>query len=293
MGKKAEKAVVTVMSPALAAEAQLGLKDMVADKVVLTLELTELEKAKDTWSMSEDEKVEFGVARKEIGTGLFKNGRLSLALQRYQKVADLFNYIDNFKEENKTKAKELKKVCELNKAACYLKLKEFSEAKKSCEAVLKEESQNVKAIYRRSQAEMGLKNFPECIRDCKRVIELDPQNKDARALLQQAHKGQREEDKKSKGLFANMCKALGKGPIPEPYKAKRPREDDMDDEDDNEGDEEEGVPVAEDKDVPVAKEEDVPVAEDKDVPMAEDEDMPVAKDETKEEEDVPMAAAGA
>merc|ERR1712070_1144046 len=94
--------------------------------------------------------------------------------------------------------------------------------KKACATVLKEESQNVKALYRRAQAEHGLKNFSDCIRDCKRVVELDAQNKEARAL-------QKEEDKKSKGLFANMCKALGKGPIPEPYKAKRPHEDDMDD----------------------------------------------------------------
>lgn len=183
--------------------------------------------------MSEEEKVEFGVARKEIGTGLFKSGRMSLALQRYKKVAELFSYIDNFKEENKTKAKELKNACELNKAACYLKLKEFTEAKKSCDVVIKEESQNIKAIYRRAQAEMGLKNFPECIRDCKKVVELDVRNKDARTLLQQAQQGQKEEDKKSKGLFANMCKALGKGPIPEPYRAKRPRKDEMD-EDENE-----------------------------------------------------------
>merc|ERR1739845_274950 len=60
------------------------------------------------------------------------------------------------------------------------------------------------------------------ILDCKRVINIDAQNKDARALLKQAQAGQKEDDKKSKGMFANMCKALGKGPIPEPYKAKGP-----------------------------------------------------------------------
>merc|ERR1712151_599883 len=181
--------------------------------------------------MSEEEKIEFGVARKEVGSGLFKSGRLSLALQRYKKVTELFSYIDNFKEENKTKAKELKRVCELNKAACHLKLKDFVEAKKSCDAVIKEESHNVKAYYRRAQAELGLKNFPECIRDCKKVLEMEPQNRDVRTLLQQAQTGQKEEDKKSKGLFANMCKALGKGPIPEPGKSKPPLDNDEEDED--------------------------------------------------------------
>merc|ERR1712039_522844 len=51
----------------------------------------------------------------------------------------------------------------------------------------------------------------------------------------QAQAGQKEVDKQAKGLFANMCKALGKGPIPEPGKSK-PIGDDMDDD--------EGVDVA-------------------------------------------------
>merc|ERR1711920_347329 len=129
------------------------------------------------------------------------------------------SYIDNLKEDNKPKAKALKQACDANKAACYLKLKDYAEAKNACNAVLKEDTQNVKAIYRRAQAELGLKNFLDCIKDCKKVVELDQQNKEARALLKQAQAGQKEEDKKAKGLFANMCKALGKGPIPPPGKA--------------------------------------------------------------------------
>jgi len=249
--KKGESAVLTVTAPGMAAEAQLGLKDVAADKVVLHMELLEFEKPKETYDMSEDEKVQFGVARKDVGAALFKSGRLSMALQRYKKVGDLFNYIDNFKDEkNKEKAKELKKACELNKAMCYLKLKDFSEAKKSCNAVLKDEVANVKAVYRRAQADYGLKNFQDCIRDCKRVVELDAQNKDARTLLKQAQLGQKEEDKKSKGLFANMCKALGKGPIPEPFVAKRSADDMGDgDEDDFDGDDAPMDGEAADKDV--------------------------------------------
>ena len=202
--KKGEKAVVTVTKPALAAEAQLGLATLKAEKVVLTLRLEDFEKAKDTWNMSEEEKLEFGTARKEVGAGLFKAGRFVMALQRYKKVADMFNYVDNFKEENKAKALELKKLCNLNKAACYLKMEEFFEARGACDAVLKEDAQNVKATFRRAQAQFGMKNFLDCIQDCKKVVELDAQNRDARLLLKKAQDGQKEEDKKSKGLFATM-----------------------------------------------------------------------------------------
>jgi len=231
--KKGEIAVVTVTGASAkgAAEAQLGLKGFAGEKIVFRVELQDFEKGKDTWSMSEEEKVEFGLARKEVATELFKSGRFAMALGRYKKIVELFNYIDNFKEENKEKAKDLKKVCELNKAACYLKIADYDEAKKACGEVLKNDSMNVKALYRKAQCDYHLKNFSDCMLGCKRVVEIDAQNKDARALMKQAQAGQKEEDKKSKGLFANMCKALGKGPIPPPFVEKKPTGD-MDDDDD-------------------------------------------------------------
>lgn len=106
----------------------------------------------------------------------------------------------------------------MNKAACFLRFNDHAGAKVSCNAVLKVRPENVKALYRRAQAEHGLKNYLESIRDCKSVLQIDSQNRDARTLLKQATAGQKEVDKMSKGLFANMCKALGKGPIPEPGK---------------------------------------------------------------------------
>merc|ERR1712083_826646 len=99
---------------------------------------------------------------------------------------------------------------------------------KTCDIVLKEDKQNVKALYRHGQCEYGLKNYAECIVDCKRIVQCDVQNKEARTLLRQAQAGQKEVDKQAKGLFQNMCKALGKGPIPEPGRTKHPQEDDVD-----------------------------------------------------------------
>jgi len=234
--KKGERAVLTsnahCRSDFRLTEALLGVKGD-SEKVVLTLELQDFDKPKETYDMSEEEKLEFGAARKDVGATLFKAGRLTMALERYKKVVELFNYIDNFKDDgNKQKAKDLKKLSELNKAAVYLKLADFSEAKKACNTVLKDEGQNVKALYRCAQAELGLKNFGDCIHLCKKVVDADAQNKEARVLLKQAQAGQKEEDKQSKGLFANMCKALGKGPIPPPFVAKK-EEDDMDDDEDD------------------------------------------------------------
>jgi len=233
--KKSEKAILTCARPSMCTEEKLGLKTISADKVVLTLEMQDFEKAKETYSMSEEEKVEFGAARKEVGSNLFRSGRIELAMQRYKKVTELFSYIDNFKEENKVKAKDLKKVCELNRAACQLKVKDFSEARTSCDNVLKEDAQNVKALFRKAQAEYGLKNFDESMRIVKKVVEIDPQNKEARALYKDAQAEQKKVDQQAKGLFAKMCGGLGKGPIPETGKSAAPMDEDFgDDENDAE-----------------------------------------------------------
>lgn len=232
--KKGEKSVLTCLTPALCEEQKLGLGALKGEKIILHCELLEFDKGKDTWSLSEDEKIAFGVERKAVGSELFKKGRTRLALDRYKKVGELFNYVDNFNEENKAKAKELKKVCELNQGACYVKLGNFTDGKKACNNVLKDDRDNVKALYRRGQCDLELKNFSEVMADMKKIIDLDPQNKPARALYKSAQVGQKAEDKKSQGLFVNMCKALGKGPIPEPGKAKAIAEDDEDDDDEDE-----------------------------------------------------------
>jgi len=250
--KKSEKAILTCSQPSCCAEEKLGLKAISAEKVVLTLEMQDFEKAKETHSMSEEEKVEFGAARKEVGSNLFRSGRIELAMQRYKKVTELFSYIDNFKEENKGKAKDLKKVCELNRAACLLKVKDFSEAKTSCNSILKEDAQNVKALFRKAQAEFGLKNFDETMRIVKKIVEVDPQNKEARALYKDAQAEQKKVDQQAKGLFAKMCEGLGKGPIPEPGKKVAPMDEDFDDEDDADLAEPPADPPAEGEDATMA-----------------------------------------
>lgn len=204
--KKGERAILTCSRPNSCTEPRLGLAP--SGETVMVLELVDFEKQKDQWELSEDEKVQRGQDRKEVGSNLFKQGRIELALERYKKVMDLFNYIDNFKEENKAKAKELKRLCDLNKAACHLKLKQHQDARRCCNNVLKDESENRKALFRRAQAAFGLYEYAECLRDIKRILELDPDNREAKVLYKQALVGQKEEDQKVKGMFAKMCKGI-------------------------------------------------------------------------------------
>jgi len=218
--KAGERAIVTVSKTELCGGAELGCPDLQKDRsqitakfseIVLTMSLESFEKAKDTWSMSEEEKVAFALSRKEVGGSLFKSGRIDMALHRYKKVVELFNYVDNFKDEdNKKKALELKRLCELNRAACCLKMLDFDGAKTSCDAVLKDERDNVKALFRRANAYYGRADNAEALADLNRVLELDEANSDAKGLMLRVKRARKEEDKKSKSMYAKMCGGLGK-----------------------------------------------------------------------------------
>jgi len=202
--KKGERALITSSRSDVAFDSWLCC-DAAVDKAVLTVELVDFVAGKAVWDMSHDEKIEYASSRKDIGGNLFKAKRTELALGRYSKVVEAFSYLEDFPDDLKQKAKELKKACELNRAACYLKVDNFSDAKKSSETVLKEDPTNTKALYRRAQASHGLKDFADCIRDMKQMVMNDPQNAEFRKLLEKARTAQKEEDRKAKATFAKMC----------------------------------------------------------------------------------------
>jgi len=243
--KKQEKALLTCTKPQHCVDAKMGLADLKCDKVVLTLELDEFEKGKDTWSMSEDEKIAHGEQRKVAAAGIFKAGRMELALKSYKGIVDLFNYIDNFKEQNKATANTLKRTCELNRAACLVKIGDWEAGRKACDTVLKDDSTNVKALFRRATCLKALGEIQEAIKDCKAILEQDKANADARRMIPQLKELQKKEDKKSQNMFGNMMKALGTFKTPSPQEAKKVVDDDEDDDEMGGDDDEDDEPMPE------------------------------------------------
>merc|ERR1712048_79965 len=209
--KKTEVALVTCAKPDSCDEPQLGLKGSAAadNPIVFKIEMLAFDKAKESWDMDETEKLGFAAARKDVAAKLVQGKRFALAAERYKKVSDLFSYVDNMQDENKTKAKELKKACELNKALCFLKLSDPTKAKKCCSGVLKDDPMNVKALFRRAQADVALKNFPDAMSDLKKILDTDASNTEAKRLLLEAKKGQKAADEKAKGMYSKMCGAFG------------------------------------------------------------------------------------
>ncbi|CAA3007348.1 peptidyl-prolyl cis-trans isomerase FKBP62-like [Olea europaea subsp. europaea] len=178
--KKGEIALVTVQ-PEHAfgpSESQQELAVVPGNSTVYyEVEMVSFVKEKESWDMSTPEKIEAAGKKKDEGNALFKTGKYERASKRYEKAVKLIEYDSSFGEDEKQQAKLLKVTCNLNNAACKLKLKDYKEAVKLCTKVLEIESQNVKALYRRAQAYIHLVDLDLAELDIKKALEIDPDNR--------------------------------------------------------------------------------------------------------------------
>ncbi|KAK9180684.1 hypothetical protein WN944_023818 [Citrus x changshan-huyou] len=178
--KKGEVALVTI-EPEYAFGSCSSEKELAIVPANSTLfyevELVSFIKEKESWDMNTQEKIEAAGKKKEEGNVLFKAGKYERASKRYEKAVNYIGYDSSFSDEEKQQAKVLKITCNLNNAACKLKLKEYKQAEKLCSKVLELDSKNVKALYRRVQAYIQLVDLDLAELDIKKALEIDPDNR--------------------------------------------------------------------------------------------------------------------
>ncbi|XP_022953866.1 peptidyl-prolyl cis-trans isomerase FKBP62-like [Cucurbita moschata] len=205
--KKGEIALVTI-----AQEYAFGSSESLQELAVVPpnstvyyeVELVAFDKEKESWDMNNQEKVEAAGKKKEEGNVLFKSGKFARASKRYEKAVKFIEYDSSFSEDEKKQAKALKVACNLNNAACKLKLKQYNEAEKLCTKVLELESSNVKALYRRAQAYIELADFDLAEFDIKKALDIDPNNRDVKLEYKTLKEKVKEYNKKDAKFYGNM-----------------------------------------------------------------------------------------
>ncbi|KAM1265581.1 hypothetical protein ACFX2J_035250 [Malus domestica] len=183
------------------------------------VELASFEKDKESWDMNTEEKIEAAGKKKEEGNALFKAGKYARASKRYEKAVKYIDYDSSFSEEAKKQAKVLKVACNLNDAACKLKLKDYKQAEKLCSKVLELEGRNVKALYRRAQAYIQLADLDLAELDIKKALEIDPNNRDVKLEHKTLKEKMKEYNKKEAKFYGNMFAKLTKSDSPDNNKA--------------------------------------------------------------------------
>lgn len=178
--------------------------------LIYEVELVSFVKEKESWDMNTAEKIEAAGKKKEEGNALFKVAKYFRASKKYEKAAKYIEYDTSFSEEEKKQSKPLKVTCNLNNAACKLKLKDYTQAEKLCTKVLEIESQNVKALYRRAQAYIQTADLELAEMDIKKALEIDPNNRDVKLEYRTLKEKQKEYNKKAAKFYGNMFARMSK-----------------------------------------------------------------------------------
>ncbi|XP_012252910.2 protein unc-45 homolog B [Athalia rosae] len=113
---------------------------------------------------------------KEKGNEAFKGGKWAEAESCYTNAV-------SFAEQGSSE----KSICYKNRAAVYLKQKEYTKAISDCDKSLEICPNDPKALFRRCQALHALERYEEAYRDARNVISVDPSNKAIQPILAELH----------------------------------------------------------------------------------------------------------
>lgn len=146
-----------------------------------TIDLTDVilpeDYEKESWQMTEDEKLKSIPDIKEKGNALFKEKNYEEACNVYAKGIGMLEQLMLAEKPNGEEwlaLNQLKIPLLLNYAQCKLMLKEYYAVIEHCTTVLKHDPDNVKALYRRGKAYIGAWDKTEATKDLRRAAELDP-----------------------------------------------------------------------------------------------------------------------
>ncbi|XP_042529210.1 peptidyl-prolyl cis-trans isomerase FKBP4 [Dipodomys spectabilis] len=177
-------------------------------ELIYELHLKSFEKAKESWEMSSEEKLEQSAIAKERGAVYFKDGKYKQALLQYKKIVSWLEHESSFSGEELQKASALRLAAHLNLAMCHLKLQAFSAAVENCDKALELDSKNEKGLFRRGEAHLAVNDFELARADFQKVLQFYPNNKAARTQLAVCQQRVRKQLAREKRLYANMFERL-------------------------------------------------------------------------------------
>ncbi|XP_014478695.1 PREDICTED: AH receptor-interacting protein isoform X2 [Dinoponera quadriceps] len=132
---------------------------------------------KESWQMTEDEKLKNIPHLKEKGNVFFKEKKYDSALETYAKAIGMLEQLmlaEKPNDEEWLSLNQMKIPLLLNYVQCKLLNKEYYSVIEHCTTVLKTEPENVKALYRRGKAYIGVWDEGNAIKDLRKAAGIDP-----------------------------------------------------------------------------------------------------------------------
>ncbi|XP_060086542.1 peptidyl-prolyl cis-trans isomerase FKBP8-like, partial [Heteronotia binoei] len=147
--------------------------------LTLEAELLAVRDAPDLELLSGKEKVELANRKRERGNSHYQRADYVLAINSYDialKVIGSSSKVD-FSPEEEAELLDVKLKCLNNLAASQLKLDHYEAALKSCNQVLEQQPDNIKALFRKGKVLAQQGEYSEAIPILKAALKLEPANK--------------------------------------------------------------------------------------------------------------------
>lgn len=141
------------------------------------LELLSLEAGRPLWELSDEERAGLAARHKAAGTQCFQEGNTAGAAMHYSRAVKYLIPIEGTDVETMATTESLKIVLFLNLSACQLRFGQYPLVVSNCTRVLTgSEAPNVKALFRRAQANIYMNDFEQARQDLLRAKQVAPGN---------------------------------------------------------------------------------------------------------------------
>ncbi|XP_067855760.1 peptidyl-prolyl cis-trans isomerase FKBP4-like isoform X2 [Heptranchias perlo] len=171
--------------------------------LVYEVVLKNFEKAKESWEMNIDEKLEQSTIIKEKGTLYFKVGKYKQATIHYKKIVSWLEHESGLSEEILKQSNALRLAAHLNLAMCYIKMDENLQAVENCEKALELDANNEKALFRMGEARLAMNDYELAKANFQKLLQLYPNNA-AKVQIGICQKKIREQLDQEKKIYAKM-----------------------------------------------------------------------------------------
>ncbi|KAH7825477.1 putative peptidyl-prolyl cis-trans isomerase [Monocercomonoides exilis] len=174
--------------------------------MIFEIELLDVEDEPET----DQERYDFALKKKELGNKLSKEGNWKSARDEYETGLCYIDYLKPKDEELKQPLLEARIALHLNKCLCYLKMEKphLKRAKEEAEEVLKLDSSNAKALFRRSLVYRRKGDLKMARADLESALKSAPKDNSIRSELESVIKQQANIAAKQKKVYAGLFEKL-------------------------------------------------------------------------------------
>ncbi|KAM3939960.1 peptidyl-prolyl cis-trans isomerase FKBP8 isoform 1-T3 [Leptodactylus fuscus] len=179
--------------------------------LVLEVTLLDVKDVSDLELLTGQEKLTLANKKRERGNFYYQQADYMFAINSYDIALGIVNSSSkvDFTPEEENELLDVKMKCLNNLAASQLKLDHFEAALKSCNMVLEQQPENIKALFRKGKVLAQQGEYSEAIAILRKALKLEPTNKTIHSELSKLVKKHADQKNVETAMYKKMLGNVG------------------------------------------------------------------------------------